>query len=150
MTVLHNTIRISAPPEVVWQALTKLDALHLYDPGVKKAEIVSSTATGLGAERRCDLVPGGWFKERVAEWRPNETLAFELFECTLPVRRLRHRYALRADRGGTTVEQHMEYELKYGLVGRLMDAMLVRRKWDNGVKGFFAGLKAYVEGLPRA
>src|SRR5262249_13810884 len=41
--------------------------------------------------------------------------------------------------------QRMEYELKLGPVGKLMDAIMVRKKWDAGIKGFFAGLKHYVE-----
>ena len=39
----------------------------------------------------------------------------------------------------------MEYELKFGPVGKVMDAIMVRKKWDAGIKGFFAGLKHYVE-----
>lgn len=145
MTVLENSIRINAPPEKVWSVLASLEALDRYDPGVTKSEIVSASREGPGAARRCDLKPGGWFKEKVADWTPNESLSFELFECTLPVRRLRHTYTLTKDGAGTTVHQRMEYELKFGLVGRLMDAMMVRKKWDSGIKGFFAGLKHYVE-----
>jgi hypothetical protein len=72
-------------------------------------------------------------------------MSFELFECTLPVRRLRHSYTLTQDGAGTTVHQRMEYELKLGPIGALMDALMVRRKWDAGIKEFFAGLKQYVE-----
>lgn len=145
MTVLENSIRIDAPVENVWSVLASLDALARYDPGITKSEILSPVREGLGSERRCDLKPGGWFKEKVADWKPNEALSFELFECTLPVRRLRHSYTLTPDGTGTTVRQRMEYELKFGPIGKLMDAMIVRRKWDAGIKGFFAGLKHYVE-----
>ncbi len=48
---------------------------------------------------------------------------------------------LAADGRGTLVRQRMEYELKFGLIGKLM----VRKKWDAGIKCFFAGLKHYVE-----
>ena len=99
----------------------------------------------LGSARRCDLTPGGWFKEKVAEWKPHEALSLELFDCTLPVRRLQYRYTLTREGDGTPVRQRMEYELKFGLLGKLMDAMMVRKKWDAGFKGFFAGLKHYVE-----
>jgi ligand-binding SRPBCC domain-containing protein len=145
MTVFENAIRIEAPPEKVWSVLASLDALERYDPGVARSEIVSETKGGPGSARRCDLVPGGWFKERVADWRPHEALSFELYECTLPVRRLRHSYTLVADGDGTLVRQRMEYQLKFGPLGRLLDAALVRRKWAAGVRGFFAGLKRYVE-----
>ena len=145
MTVLENSIRIDATPEQVWSVLASLDALAKYDPGVSKSEIVSSTKEGPGAARRCDLKPGGWFKERVADWRPNEALSFELYECTLPVRRLRHDYTLVREGSATVVRQRMEYELKFGPLGKLLDAVMVRRKWNAGIKGFLSGLKRYAE-----
>jgi ligand-binding SRPBCC domain-containing protein len=145
MTLLENSIYIEAPPAEVWSVLASLDALDRYDPGVKKSEIVSSTREGVGAARRCDLAPGGWFKEKVADWRPHETISFELFECSLPVRRLRHSYVLSREGAGTVVKQRMEYELKYGLLGAVLNALMVRKKWDAGIKSFFGGLKRYVE-----
>jgi ligand-binding SRPBCC domain-containing protein len=145
MTVLENSVHIDASPEKVWSVLSALDALDRYDPGVKKSEIVSPSREGLGSARKCDLTPGGWFKEKVSDWQPHEAIAFELFECTLPVKRLKHSYTLTPDDGGTLVRQRMEYSLKFGPVGNLLDALLVRKKWDAGVKGFFAGLKRYVE-----
>ena len=116
-----------------------------YDPGVKKSEVVSEVKQGPGSARRCYLAPGGWFEERVAEWEPARAISFELFRCTLPVRRLEHRYTLTADGCATIVRQRMEYDLKFGPLGRLMDALVMRRKWDDGIKAFFAGLKNHVE-----
>jgi ligand-binding SRPBCC domain-containing protein len=145
MTVLENSIRIDAPPEKVWAVLARLDVLDQYDPVVKKSEVISPERQGLGASRRCDLVAGGWFKEKVVAFEPHRSISFELFECTLPVRRLKHDYTLTAEEGGTRVRQRMEYQLKMGFLGRLMDAVVVRRKWDAGIRGFFAGLKSYVE-----
>ena len=65
-----------------------------------------------------------------------------------PIRRLKHSYTLAPDGAGTVVRQRMEYELKFGPLGKLLDALMVRRKWDAGIKGFFAGLKRYVEAGP--
>jgi uncharacterized protein YndB with AHSA1/START domain len=146
MTVLENSIRVDAPPEKVWSVLASLDLLDRYDPGVTRSEIITPSREGPGSARRCELRPGGWFKEKVADWNPNKSLSFELFECSLPVRRLKHSYTLTPDgAAGTTVRQRMEYELRFGALGKLMDALMVRRKWDAGIKGFFAGLKQYVE-----
>jgi len=145
MTVLENSIRIDAPLAEVWSVLASLDALDQYDPGIKKSEVVSDAREGPGSARRCDLAAGGWFKEKVTDWQPQRSVAFELFECTLPVRRLTHSYLLSANAGETLVRQRMEYELKFGPVGRLLDAIVVRKKWDAGVRAFFVGLKEYVE-----
>jgi ligand-binding SRPBCC domain-containing protein len=145
MTVLENMVRIDTLRDRVWATLAALDGLDQYDPGIAKSEIISTERVGVGAARRCDLAPGGWFKERVLEWRPSEASSFELFDCTLPVRRLRHSYTLTEEGPATIVRQRMEYELKLGVVGKLMDRLLVRRKWDEGIKTFLAGLKRHVE-----
>jgi ligand-binding SRPBCC domain-containing protein len=150
MTQLENSIFISAPKHLVWAALAALDELHQFDPGVKKATIISQLRQGVGAARQCQLTPGGWFKEKVTDWKPGEALAFELFDCTLPGRSLRHSYTFQASAGGTMVTQHMEYTLKFGVLGKLLDALMVRSKWDAGIKSFFAGLKQHVEAKGRA
>ncbi|HYE85929.1 MAG TPA: SRPBCC family protein, partial [Vicinamibacterales bacterium] len=148
MATLDNSIEIDAPPDRVWAALTRLDALDAYDPGVKKATLLEGPREGVGARRHCDLAPTGWFRERVIDWVPDQSLAFELFECSLPVKSLTHRYAIVARGSRTIVRQRMEYHLKGGAFGRIMDALVVRRKWDAGIKGFFAGLKHHVESAP--
>ena len=145
MALLTNTVHIEASPERVWAVLARLDALQEYDPGISNSEIRSGKRQGLGAERHCDIKAGGWFRERVTSWVPERELEFTLYDCTLPVEKLRHQYRLLEERGGTRVEQTQEYTLKYGLAGALLDALFVRRKWDAGVKSFFGGLKRYVE-----
>ena len=145
MTTLHNSIHISASPEQVWSVLATLDALHQYDPGIAFSEVTSERKHGVGADRKCETKEGGWFKERVSEWQPHAALAFELYECTLPVKKLKHTYALRGDGGGTIVHQRMEYQLKFGVIGRLMDVLMVQRKWNSAIKSFLTALKRYVE-----
>jgi uncharacterized protein YndB with AHSA1/START domain len=145
MTVLRNTIHIDASPDRVWAALSRLDALHEYDPGIAKSVLRTEQREGVGADRQCDIKAGGWFRERVTAWQPGRELELTLYACTLPVRRLRHHYTLTAEAGGTRIDQVQEYALKYGPLGAILDALVVKRKWDAGVKSFFAGLKRYIE-----
>lgn len=105
MTVLTNTIHIDATPAQVWEALSTLDALHEYDPGIAKSSLCGAKRCGLGADRHCDIEAGGWFRERVTVWEPARALEFTLYDCTLPVRHLRHHYELSAEHGGTRVDQ---------------------------------------------
>jgi uncharacterized protein YndB with AHSA1/START domain len=145
VTVLRNSVHIEASPALVWAVLARLDALHEYDPGIATAVLRSEQRSGVGADRQCDIKGGGWFRERVTAWQPERELEFTLYDCTLPVRNLRHHYTLKPERGGTRVEQTQEYALKYGLLGAVLDRLLVRRKWDAGIKSFFTGLKQHVE-----
>lgn len=145
MTTLTNEIAMRAPRTQVWEVLTQLDLLAAYDPGTKTSVLTGEQAEGVGAERRCDVRPGGWFIERVAAWEPPHTLAFELVTCSFPVNSLRHDYSLIEADGVTRVVQVMTYELKYRAAGRALDAMMLRRKWDTGIKAFLGALKQHVE-----
>ena len=39
----------------------------------------------------------------------------------------------------------MHYTVKYGWFGKLLDALMIRRQSDDGIKKFLAGLKTYIE-----
>ena len=145
MTTLENAIFIEASPEQVWSVLARLDALAEYDPALAESRIETRERSGLGAERRCELKDGNWFRERVTAWQTHNALAFELCECWFPLRSLAHRYVLTPENGGTRVEQRMQYELKLGPLGPVLDVLFMRRKWNAGIQAFFAGLKARVE-----
>jgi len=148
VTVLEASIEIAAPPARVWAVLGTLDALERYDPGITRSKVLSTARTGIGATRQCDLKPGGWFRERVTAWEPERALGFELFECTLPVKRLKHDYVLTPMPEGTRVDQRMEYRLKLGPLGVLLDAAYVRRRWRAGIDSFLRGLKQLAERGP--
>jgi len=145
MTTLANEILIRAPRRQVWDILTQLDLLSAYDPGTRASVLTGAQADGVGAQRRCEVRPGGWFIERVAVWEPVQGLAFELVTCSFPVTSLRHDYTLSESDGTTNVTQVMTYQLKYKAVGRALDAVMLRRKWDSGIKAFLGGLKEHVE-----
>ena len=146
MTELESTMWIAASPDAVWAVLATLDALDRYDPGVKRSTVRSgSGAPGIGAVRRCELARGGWFDERVTEWRVGEALAFELTDGTAPLKRFVHRITLRAENGGTRATRKMAYDLKFGALGALFDGVVARRKFDEGLGAFFEGLKRFVE-----
>ena len=145
MTTLTNEIEIHAPRHQVWTALTQLDLLATYDPGTKTSTLTSPHSEGIGAERRCDVRPGGWFIERVARWEPEHALAFELVTCSFPVTSLRHDYTLTESDGVTHVKQIMTYTLKYRGAGRALDAAVLRRRWDAGIKTFLGGLRQHAE-----
>ena len=83
-------------------------------------------------------------------WEPGAAVAFELTRCSLPVKALCHDYTLTADGETTFVEQRMTYELKYGALGRILDRLIMRRKWDSSIKIFLAGLTQHVEAQARA
>lgn len=144
-TIIHNDINIEASPEQVWDVLADLDGLAQFDPVVDKSSIVGDKESGLGAQRRCEVSAGRWFNEEITVWEPHDRLQFAIIECNLPTHSLTHTYTLTRSGTGTNVAQVMSYEMKLGPMGWALNKLMLRRKSDQGIKGFFAGLKGHVE-----
>ena len=146
MTTLYNRITVNASVDELWIVLSDLEALDKYDPTVKTSTIISSQRTGLNAKRKVLMRDGkNWFEEKVTEFEPGRSLCYQLTDCSFPIEGLRHSYRFKPTPSGTEVEQVMEYTVKFGLLGRLLDRMMIRKQTSAGIQKFFAGLKAHVE-----
>jgi len=146
MATIHNEITVNASLDKVWAVLTDLELLDKYDPTVKKSTLVSAEKNGIGAKRRVDMLDGkNWFEENVSVFKPNEALTYELTACSFPIHQLKHSYSFEKAGDQTRVKQVMEYTVKFGLFGKLLDGLMIRKQSDSGIKKFFAGLKSYAE-----
>ena len=150
MTTLNHQIRIEAPPAVVWRALADLTAVANFNPGVSSARSLSEQREGVGAGRRCELKPKGWVEERVWQWEPERALGLEVSASDWPIVFMKWKTELSADGPATLVNQRLDYALKFGPVGALMDALVMRRKLDRSVSDIFRGLKRYAESSAHA
>ncbi|MBI3992726.1 MAG: SRPBCC family protein, partial [Candidatus Lambdaproteobacteria bacterium] len=93
----------------------------------------------------CELKPKGWVEERVWAWNPPRAIGLEVAASEWPLVFMKWTTELQPEGAATAVSQELEYRLKFGLLGHLMDALMMRRKLDAGIDDIFAGLKRYVE-----
>ena len=146
MATIHNEITVNASIDKIWNILTDLELLDRYDSTVKKSTLVSAEKTGMGAKRKVDMRDGkNWFEEKIILFKPNEALTYQLTDCSFPIKGLKHSYRFEKISNQTKIEQVMEYTVKFGLLGKLLDSLMIRKQSDNGIKKFFAGLKSYAE-----
>ena len=146
MSILHNEILIQAPVEKIWQVLASPELLDRYDPTVRKSEVTSDVKRSIGAKRWVDMLDGeNWFEEQITVCKPNEALTYELTACSFPIHKLKHSYSFHVLGQQTRVSQVMEYTVKFGVLGRLLDVLMIRKQSDVGIKKFLVGLKSYIE-----
>ena len=70
MAKLHNEILIESPIGEIWEALTIVDKLDVYDPTVKKSTATTSLKSGIGAKRKVEMLDGkNWFEETCISFR---------------------------------------------------------------------------------
>lgn len=151
MTTLRHQIRIEAPVEAVWHAIAgDLTAVQHYNQMVSSARFLGDKREGVGAARRCELKPKGFVEERVWEWTPKKAIGLEVAASEWPIVFMKWKTELADDGKATLVSQEMNYKLKFGPLGILMDALVMRRKLDGGIRDVFERLKSYVEKRPGA
>lgn len=146
MATIHNEIVVNAPVEKIWEILTNLELLDKYDPTVKQSKALSENKSGLNAKRKVLMIDGkNWFDEKVTVFKPNLALTYQLTDCSFPISGLKHSYSFEKAGNQTKVKQVMEYTVKFGLLGKLLDILMIRKQSDAGIKKFFSGLKTYAE-----
>lgn len=146
MTTLNNEITINATIDKIFQALAEMEGLEKLDPNVKKSTSISDIKSGINAKRKVDMIDGkNWFEEKVTDFKPNESLTYELIACSFPVKNLKYTYTLEKLGNQTKVKQAMAYEIKFGVLGKILDALMIRKQYNKGIQGFFIGLKSFAE-----
>lgn len=145
MTQLNHEIRIQAPPEKVFAILSDLEAVQHYNPAVKQAKYISQQKQGAGAARVCDLGKDGQIKERVTDWQAGKYITMELYESPWPIKHMRWKTMVKPNGEGTLLSQTMDYQMKFGFLGSLMDSMMMKNKMDKTLVEVFTSLKTYAE-----
>lgn len=147
MTSIHGEARIHASKEKVWAAIADLGAVQNFHPGVSKSYYTSEQHEGPGASRHCDLRPTGSVEERVTEWRAGEEITLEIYDGDKmpPFETAFGRMSVRTEGQDTLVGFSLEYRLKFGPLGTLIDRLMVRPRFEKMVPKVLAGLKRYSE-----
>lgn len=146
MTTLSHRLEAACPPPALWALLADLEAVQRYNPTVRSARVLDGPRTGVGAARRCDLVPEGRVVERVTVWEDGAAVGFELVESDWPVHFLRWTTRITPRDGGSVVSQELEYQVKFGPVGWLLDRLVMRRKLTTTLDQVLARFVAHAEG----
>jgi hypothetical protein len=147
MTTIHHEIEAACPPGSVWEVLADLEAVQHYNPGVRTAVIKGSRRNGVGAERVCELLPKGRVVERVTHWEDGRVVGLEVTESDWPIRFMHWVTRIEPAGTGSRITQTLEYAVKFGPVGWLLDALVMKRKLTAMLDDVFARLARRAEAL---
>jgi uncharacterized protein YndB with AHSA1/START domain len=135
------------PVDKVWSTLADFGGIHRYSGSVEVSPINEGTPDkGLGAERRCQLYDGNHIQERVTEFTEGSRLALEVFDTSLPMKSAAARFDLQpTPDGGCELTMTMEYVVKFGIIGRALDAVMMRKEMIKSLTLLLAGLDEYAK-----
>ena len=96
---------INAPKDVVWKVLDDFPGIASWSAGIQRSYTTgdSDLATGLGAERRCELGGNKVLDERISAYTPGESMTVDVWNVEgLPLRSSQATFSVRSVGDGVT------------------------------------------------
>lgn len=143
MTRVTSEIRIDASREKVWDVLSDLGSVSVWNPVLSNSYYTSEAKEGLEAARHCDFPDGGYVKESVLEWNDGESFTLDIYEGTVPFESATGSASIVDDGDGTVVTYGIEYDLKADFLRDPQE--IERQNREELLPLVLASLKHYVE-----
>lgn len=145
MSKVTQTKNINAPAERVWEIIADFGNVHKYHPIVKSADLLRNKDRGIGAKRRCHFYDNTSLVEEITDWDEGNGFTVDLTEASMPLKQAQA--SMRVTPTGaksSIVTIEMEYVVKYGLMGKLMDVMMMRRMMGKMFTKILSSLEHHV------
>ena len=133
MTTLSHQIRIDAPKDQVFATLANLELVADYNDNIQTARYITPNHSGIGAARECFLGKQGTIRERVTGFEDGRQISMEMYEHNWPLRYMNWTTQVEDDGIGTVVSQSLNYEMKFGMLGLVLDRLFMKNKMDNSM-----------------
>jgi Polyketide cyclase / dehydrase and lipid transport len=146
MSVIHHNLSARCRPDQLWQELSALEAVGRHNPTIRAARLTGTLRQGVGAIRECDLLPKGKVVERVTVWDEGRSIGLEVVQSDWPIRTMQWVTRIESQGTGSTLIQRLEYKMKFGPIGWVLDNLVLRRKITRNVGTALNNLVALAEG----
>lgn len=128
-----------------WAAISKLGVVEDWHPNVASAVVLTPNDTGVGASRRVEFLSGDSVVETVVEESEREYSTMEMTESPM-IKEAFVTISMKERSADTTaVTFSIDYSVKYGPVGWLISAVMMKRMFAKVFGVALAGLSHYLE-----
>jgi uncharacterized membrane protein len=146
MVTLEHKIEIKAPVDKIWNILINLEEVAEYNTYIKSVRCISEEKR-VGASRECLFKLKGFAKERITAIDEMKSLSMEMYESDFPLKFMRWTYYLSSKNGITSLKTITEYKVKYGLLGLLLNQLIMKSKFNKTMEEVFLSFKKYAESI---
>jgi ligand-binding SRPBCC domain-containing protein len=145
MRVLEERVEIDAPLPAVWTVLADFGAVADWAPYMRASSLAGEVRSGVGMRRAMRHAWGFRFEEAVTQWHDGKGFSFDVVRAPYPMKDVKETWAVSSEDGRTVVATQVRYRMQLGLIGRVVDAMLVRLIVRREMRAGLRGLKEFAE-----
>jgi hypothetical protein len=144
---LKQAIGINAPKKAVWDVMADFGSAADWAPGMRRSALFGKATTGVGMQRIMQHAWGFIIEEIITHWTEGEEYSFNLSRAPFPMRDVKEKWVLGENGSQTSLDITVSYDMRLGLIGALLDTVLVRFVVAREMRLGIYGLKHHVERL---
>ena len=143
---------IAAPVEEVWAIVQDSTLLPQWMPNVDHTVITTTQSRAVGEIRQCDVSlsgRSGQLVEQCVEFAPLQKISFKVqhdsFGFSRLISDLGYAMVLKANGPNNTWVRLEYYYQEKGLIGRVVNALMIKPQWNPLCLAMLDGLKQFAE-----
>ncbi len=144
MSTITRQTKINAPANEVWGAIADFGGVYKWAPNVASSYSTTEANGGVGAGRHCEVLGFGGIDEEIVDWKEGHGYKYQV-ENIGPIGKLVNEWSVTSDGNNSVVTTIVSYRMKFGIMGALMDKLMVRRSIRKAMAQAQDGLKGYLE-----
>ncbi len=145
MGTLTVTRTIPRPVDQFWPVLADFGGIANFHPYVQRSPLHGEQNGGVGTARTCHFHDGNFVEEVVRDWDDGKSTVVEIVQGSMPLKRAVATLTVTPAVGGTEVAFAMDYTPKMGVLGAVMDTLVMQGKFRTMLTRVLAGLEAHLE-----
>lgn len=136
---------VHASASEVWKVIADFSAVDTWAPQVTTSYAIGEQDRGVGAQRHCDIKGFGSIQEEITEWIDGRSLTYRVTPLG-PLGVSYNRWTVdEVSDSSCAVVVELGYNVRFGVIGRLMHASMMRRKLQQAFPKSLEALKARAE-----
>ena len=145
MSIVQETQVVNGSIAQAWAAVSKMGAVQDWHPNVARATVLTTHDTGIGASRRVEFQDGNSVVETVIEESDQQFTTVEMTESPMLRKALVTIRTKERSADTTEVTFSIDYSLKFGPIGWLIDVLMMKRIFRKVFPLALAGLSYHLE-----
>jgi len=138
---VEQTIRINVPASKVWEVLEDFASIENFSSNVDSSPLLPGKTKGVGTKRICHFYDKTSVVEEIIRFEDGKSFDVVLTEYSMPLKSLHATMGVRAVNNATSeIYMSMDYVVKFGPVGWVMGALLLRPMMNKIMKSVLKGL----------
>jgi hypothetical protein len=149
MQTLSAEFEVELDPQQAWERLRDFSVPDRYVQGLTRVEMTTAPREGIGASRRVTQGKSIVLDETITEWREGQGFTLRLHRgekgAMPPFKEHFFEYGIVQREGKTFLHNSMHYSLGMGWLGRMLDALFLKRVIARQMRDVTLAQKIYYE-----